>query len=392
MLTFCTIHSGCFARVYSGIVVRRYESYFMKHLLFSLPLTCALLFVSALRSADDDPVVANKKMSEWLEILQNKSIAVKQRRAALVVLSIHGSRVSGTVLALIAALEDPEEDIRRGAAQTLGRMGMDADRAVTPLAEVVRADKADSVRLAAATALGRLGPKARPAALALAAALKDKHAGTRAAAAEAIGLVNAPAADVVLGLVEALGDADRAVRSNALTTLGRFDRKTPAAVSALANLLTKDEFPDIRRKAAESLGQLGADARAAVPGLAQALQDKDVDVRRWTAIALGKIGPAANAALPALAGALKKDPDSFVRGHAAHALGNLGKEAVPALLDCVLKEAIIEVRLAAIEALGNIGPDAGEAVKVLNTARTDGRASVREAAEAALEKITPKKE
>ena len=62
----------------------------------------------------------------------------------------------------------------------------------------------------------------------------------------------------------------------------------------------------MRRKAAEALGQIGPDAKSAVPALTSALTGgmkkdmNDAEVRTAAAVALGGIGPDAKSALPTL--------------------------------------------------------------------------------------------
>ena len=56
----------------------------------------------------------------------------------------------------------------------------------------------------------------------------------------------------------------------------------------------------VRRAAADELGQIGENARAAVPALIQLLQDEVTNVRTSAAGALGAIGANARAATPAL--------------------------------------------------------------------------------------------
>src|SRR5260370_375431 len=70
-----------------------------------------------------------------------------------------------------------------------------------------------------------------------------------------------------------------------------------ASVSAA---VVKDAKKDglVRKKAIESLGDMGADGKAAVPSLIDAV--KDPDVRLDAVIALGNIGPAAKDAVDAL--------------------------------------------------------------------------------------------
>jgi HEAT repeat protein len=128
----------------------------------------------------------------------------------------------------------------------------------------------------------------------------------------------------------------------------------------------------IHRAVLEALGDIGPNAKAAVPAIRSALQARDGFVRasacvafwkitgqvspavepmiellvtghesdkRWSAEGLGRMGPAAEAAIPALIGALK-DTDSGVRWDAAVALGCIGPkawEAIPALIELLNK-------------------------------------------------------
>jgi hypothetical protein len=102
-------------------------------------------------------------------------------------------------------------------------------------------------------------------------------------------------------------------------------------VGPLVRLVDEPGGPG-RGLAAEALGRLGPEARAAVPALAAAASDPLPEVR-WRAIwALGRIGPAAGAAVPVLRAALS-DPEVCWR--AAEALGGIGPGAVAAVPDLV---------------------------------------------------------
>ena len=74
-----------------------------------------------------------------------------------------------------------------------------------------------------------------------------------------------------------------------------------------------------RCTAARALGQMGAQARDALPALLQALQDREPLVRDAVAEAIGCIGPDSQDAILALMHALT-DTNSFVQATAAKAL------------------------------------------------------------------------
>jgi hypothetical protein len=88
-----------------------------------------------------------------------------------------------------------------------------------------------------------------------------------------------------------------------------FEERSPAAVPVLIELL-RDSHPVVRRYAADCLGDLGPQARPAVPALQQALQDREVGglfvctVSDAAADALDRIDPgtAPHAATPGPAG------------------------------------------------------------------------------------------
>jgi HEAT repeat protein len=88
--------------------------------------------------------------------------------------------------------------------------------------------------------------------------------------------------------------------------------------------------------AADALGRIGA---AAVPALVQALQSPDANVRLKAVEVLGRMGAEATDAVPQLI-KLLDDPDPAVRKAAARTLGLVGpaaKDAVPALIRALLQ-------------------------------------------------------
>jgi HEAT repeat protein len=387
-----------------------------RRLLIVAIATFTLSVFSPRGRADDEKEATfkGKTAKEWVAIL-DKDKDPKHRRAALIALEKFGPKERLVVQAAASALKkDTDDQVRFNAARVLGRMippavqeEFDVRDAINTLAEALGTDKKDKVREACASALGVIGtePKEKepplppalvkalkPTVPVLAAALKDKHAGTAAAAAESLGRMGQAARAAAPVLLETLKDkkADRFARTFSAIALVRIGGTEVAeAVPALIDTLADDKAPTpIRETAARLLGQLGKDASRAVPTLAKALTAKEIEIRRAAAGALAQMGEGVKGVLPELEKAVK-DKDKTVRVNVIFAIGGLGKDAahaVAVLIPC-LKENQIEVRLAAIRALGNIGPDAKDAVKLLLDARREGQADIRDAAKDALDKI-----
>lgn len=207
-------------------------------------------------------------------------------------------------------------------------------------------------RVDAAKALGKSGrPEAIPA---LTEAMRDPELKVRREAVKA--LRKFTSSEAVDGFLIGLQDEDKAVRRDALVALlevyvgagnaemeGPFSWITggpertpglkglipiePRVVDAVSNRL-QDEEPAIRRRAAYTLGIVGAER--AVPALSSSLYDGDEDVRREAVRALAKIGSdEAGAALREALGAAKND----LTGEIVDALGEMRyKPAAPELI------------------------------------------------------------
>jgi len=150
-------------------------------------------------------------------------------------------------------------------------------------------------------AIGSFGEDGAPAANVMVVALADPDAQVRAAAAWALSQTGAPVAAAVPALAKALSDSSPRVRSLAAIAL---EAMGPAAVPALPELVRAlgDPVDYVRVPAATALGAMGTAARGAVHPLAERLlvRDEEVMVLRSVADALGDIGPDARDALPAL--------------------------------------------------------------------------------------------
>ena len=252
---------------------------------------------------------------------------------------------------LVQALLDPSEARRVAAARALATL---AEAGAVAAPALVRAldDPSHAVRVAAAWALGDIGTGGTSAVPRLRALLEDPDPLLRAGAAHALGEIGDAAKPAVRQLIARFADGDEHVRWSAADAVGKLKPGT-GDLPPLLRLLTDAPGPG-RGLAAEALGRIGPEARAAVPELIETAFDTRADVR-WRAVwALGRMGPAAAAAVPLLRRTLQ-DPD--LRWRAAEALGGIGPGAVDSLPDLValLRDPSSSVRWRAASALGAIG-------------------------------------
>ena len=210
-------------------------------------------------------------------------------------------------------------------------------------------------------------------------------------------------------LIRELQDSDSDIRSIAAVTLGEIGPEAKDAIPALIQLLQDQDAEGFARaNAALALGQIGEGAKDAMSVLIQALRDQDKYVRRDAAGALEEIGTprAIKAAkdrhrmvvtlgwigsedeIPALIQALQNE-DKDVRVNAAWTLGQRVESAVDAvpILIRALRDQDEWVRYHAALALGEIGEGASNAVPALMHALRDQDKYVRRYAVGALGKI-----
>jgi len=243
--------------------------------------------------------------------------SVRVREAAANALVEIGLQAVDAVPALIQAIRNEEEDsdLRQAASAALGAIGPEA----VPALIQALADEDEHVRRAAASALRDIGPEAVDAVPALIQALQDEHEDVRQAAASALGKIGPQAVPALIG---ALGDGDANVRQGASLALGLIGPEAKEAVPLLIQALEGDEDWLVRSRAAYALGWIEPDASEAVPALVQALGDENEYVRSAVADALGEFGSQARDAVPALIEALG-DEYGGARSSAARALRDI---------------------------------------------------------------------
>lgn len=221
------------------------------------------------------------------------------REEAIVILGKLGGRAKAAVPALGEALQDQDSTVRLRAAETLGKIGKPAVATLTKGLQ----NESDEVRGLAALGLAEAGSAGQSAAPALADVITDKNATleTRKRAAFALCKVGPGAKLPAQPLIDALQVKDDELRKHLSAALGQMgEPAVPPLVAAL-----KDLNPNVRFPVREALKRIG---KPAVPALIDAVQNGKSNAIRTGAIAtLGEIGPDAKDAIPALTKASQEE-------------------------------------------------------------------------------------
>ncbi len=245
------------------------------------------------------------------------------------------------VEALRQMLADQDPALRGSVLAALGQRVPPHAELVPELGRLLQSEDANE-RSGALRALAEMGPVARPAAAAVAAALKEKP--LQADAAKALSLIGEVPAEAIPDLFALWKSEKPTVRTWALHALGKCVGH-PEVFTALVATLGDSRDSGLAESALASLGE------AAVPALRGVLAKKDFQRRRAASNALGRIGPSARAALPDLQVALK-DPD--VCGAAFEAVRKIDAEdgrMTAAALRTLLSDANPKARNNALELL-----------------------------------------
>ena len=145
--------------------------------------------------------------------------------------------------------------------------------------------------------------------------------------------------------LEALDDPEGFVRMMAAQQLRSFSG--PEVVTRLADRVIQDEDSRVRRRAAESLGEIGGGI--AIQVLGDCLTDPIAEVREVCVEGLARLDPAAE--VPTLVRLLSDDPEWEVRVQAARALGLSGDRSATLALEAATEDVHEYVRGAAAHAL-----------------------------------------
>lgn len=277
-----------------------------------------------------------------------------------------GPDAAKAVPGLIRALGFKNEDVRLNAAIALGRVGK---AAVDDLTKSLASDDAD-VRFYSVWALGWIGPDAKTSANAVMNALRDKNDSVRRKAAYTLGRIGADPKPAIESLLAALGDEKEEVRAAAGESIAKFGE---AAVPGLLAEVKRKESKG-RLEVVKALGEIGFDARSAIPTLAELLES-DEALRPALGETLGKIG---RESISALVKALRSDNQN-VRQVALNGLAKIGTAAGDNLIDA-LADKRVDVRRLAAQLLGPMNIGDRRVIEGLGAALKDEDDQVKEAA------------
>jgi len=220
---------------------------------------------------DSPPSSRERTVSLLLELLHDERPEMR-RTAAESLGKIGDPRAADSILPLI---QDPAAVVREASVMAMGRLKPTATEGLVALLTQVLEDPVESVRQAAVVAIGEIepGPRLLEPVVGL---LRSSDATIRRAAVRA--LLQVDSSQSVPALVAAGRDSDAEVRQGIVALVGEWGG---AAVSPwLRERLAHDSSPGVRAEAAYRLGMLSDPASRAALSTTVG-KDPDSGVRRW---------------------------------------------------------------------------------------------------------------
>ena len=156
------------------------------------------------------------------------------------------------LVALMRALEDPDDYVRRNSIWAIGQLGKEAKEALPVLTRALE-DPAIGVRVQAEVAKARVLGKTAEIVPRLRTQCRKKRGAHRHALILALGGLGPEAAAAVDALAECLGDPDPGIRAEAAWALGEIG---PSARTVLPALRAASADEDVRRAATRALRKI----------------------------------------------------------------------------------------------------------------------------------------
>jgi HEAT repeat protein len=263
---------------------------------------------------------------------------------------------------LLAALDDKDAEVRAAAASSLGELKPDDPAVLPALLKAAKGDPDVTVRTNAIAGVGRYGDRAAEAVPTLLDFLKENDSPRGSPHESAVLALKEVGPRSLPALTQALGRKEPRTRIGVLKVLTLFGPAAGPAVPDVEKRLI-DEDPLVGLEAIQCLWAIERKADRAVPAVRKHLHTKEADPRKRGPIrlkaiyVLGEVGPDAKDAVPDLLAVLKEDPESPLRRYAAQALGKMTPDPVivEALKTAAKTDGDPDVCGAANEALKRLG-------------------------------------
>jgi HEAT repeat protein len=261
--------------------------------------------LAALASIGPDGSAA---IPELIRFLADTKASDDLRARTVTVLAIIAPSHPEVIATVLKETEESSPSIREAAANALSRLSPPTAAILNRLASMAKSDPSFPIRTAALRSLAKLGTAALAIRNEIEPIVKSGSPNQILWAKVVLARIDdnpEAAIPAVRAGLTAKNPGERQAAVEALPLLGRPSAADVTAVKALC----RDRSPELRRTVAQTLGELGHDAKPAVSELVQLLKsDIDADVRRAAAIALGRIEDRSEVVLQALKSAEKSDP------------------------------------------------------------------------------------
>ncbi len=229
-------------------------------------------------------------------IEQTHSENADTRGRAAFALEKIGTEASQAIPVLTALLQDKDEHVRAAAASALRVFGANAKGAVSPLIGNLN-DPYFGARSYAAAALGMIGPDAKDAVPHLMERLQNDKGEPQRNALWALGEIGPDSLQAVPSIIKMLEQGERELRIMAIDTLGKIRPGEEDVIRKLAGRITQKDT-EMNRHIVTALEHIGAPA---VQDLMKLVTHEDAEIRVLAICSLGEVGPDAKGAIPLLA-------------------------------------------------------------------------------------------
>ena len=301
-----------------------------------------------------------------------------------------GPRAKEAVPALCEALSLSDKAAASAAARALGAIGPDA---VPELVKALKAVEDQPQALYPVRALAYMGSKGKDGVPAVLATLKTTiDAQVRMACIESLGAAGAAGKVAVAELLN-IAETDQKAsyyKATLIMTLGNIGPDAKAAVPFLLTTMKEAREPHFRIHAMEALTRIDPGSKELAGSFAKMIENPDLP-RVMILEGLAKGGPLGKELLKAIEEFLR-DKDSRVRLQAAAVLAKT-KPNHPAVVSILIEstqERDPKMRRLAVEVIGNVRPDDEAVLEALNQRLEDNDPEVRKAVAAALAKFKKK--